>query len=155
MLQWLAADLNTTKADAAVRWLIAIFHHPPYSFGGHNSDLRIEGTEMRVVRSLPGLSVSELIPGNPPFLSPSYCGVPHTEPPRRTCTSFASDHHPIPMCGLLLKLHFKNSVSERCPIAGGSWCRSCDHGAQPHVRAITSTGRELWSVTHCRTVQQD
>ncbi|MEE2887424.1 MAG: metallophosphoesterase family protein [Planctomycetota bacterium] len=34
MAQWLKADLTATTA----RWLIAYFHHPPYSKGTHNSD---------------------------------------------------------------------------------------------------------------------
>jgi hypothetical protein len=44
MLTWLQADLaaNTKK------WLIAFWHHPPYSKGSHNSDTDPILTEMRV-----------------------------------------------------------------------------------------------------------
>ncbi len=34
MAQWLKADLDKTSAD----WLIAFFHHPPYTKGSHDSD---------------------------------------------------------------------------------------------------------------------
>jgi hypothetical protein len=34
MLTWLNADLNNCTAD----WVIAFFHHPPYSKGSHDSD---------------------------------------------------------------------------------------------------------------------
>ena len=34
MLTWLANDLAATDKD----WIIAYWHHPPYSWGGHNSD---------------------------------------------------------------------------------------------------------------------
>jgi hypothetical protein len=35
MYQWLCADLATTDQD----WVIAFWHHPPYTKGSHNSDL--------------------------------------------------------------------------------------------------------------------
>ena len=38
MLTWLAADLIATSQD----WIIALWHHPPYSKGSHNSDLEFE-----------------------------------------------------------------------------------------------------------------
>src|SRR5439155_6638247 len=43
MANWLRADLdaNTNK------WLIAFWHHPPYSKGSHDSDKEIELIEMR------------------------------------------------------------------------------------------------------------
>ncbi len=34
MLSWLKKDLQQTKQQ----WLIAVFHHPPYTKGSHNSD---------------------------------------------------------------------------------------------------------------------
>jgi len=43
MLTWLAQDLASTTQD----WIIAYWHHPPYSKGGHDSDLEIELIEMR------------------------------------------------------------------------------------------------------------
>ena len=43
MAQWLAADLaSTTKT-----WIIAAFHHPPYSKGSHDSDAESQLVEMR------------------------------------------------------------------------------------------------------------
>lgn len=43
MAQWLRADLDKTKAD----WLIAFWHHPPYTKGTHNSDTEGQLIEMR------------------------------------------------------------------------------------------------------------
>lgn len=34
MLQWLANDVNTTEQE----WIVAFWHHPPYSHGSHDSD---------------------------------------------------------------------------------------------------------------------
>ncbi|HEX5050512.1 MAG TPA: metallophosphoesterase, partial [Planctomycetota bacterium] len=34
MMTWLQADLASTTA----RWIVAFFHHPPYTFGSHDSD---------------------------------------------------------------------------------------------------------------------
>jgi hypothetical protein len=44
MLDWLAADL----ADTAQDWIIAYWHHPPYSKASHDSDAEIELIEMRM-----------------------------------------------------------------------------------------------------------
>jgi len=43
MLTWLENDLAATGKD----WIIAYWHHPPYSFGTHNSDFEVELIEMR------------------------------------------------------------------------------------------------------------
>lgn len=43
MAQWLKADLEKAKAD----WLIAFWHHPPYSKGSHDSDKEGQLIEMR------------------------------------------------------------------------------------------------------------
>jgi hypothetical protein len=43
MAQWLKADLEKTKAD----FLIAFFHHPPYTKGSHDSDKEAQLIEMR------------------------------------------------------------------------------------------------------------
>ncbi len=43
MLQWLEADLQATDK----KWIIAIWHHPPYSKGNADSDTGIELREMR------------------------------------------------------------------------------------------------------------
>jgi len=43
MMTWLQNDLASTMKD----WIIAYWHHPPYSKGTHNSDLEIELIEMR------------------------------------------------------------------------------------------------------------
>ena len=43
MLTWLGQDLAQNTAD----WLIAFFHHPPYSKGSHNSDTEGQLIDMR------------------------------------------------------------------------------------------------------------
>jgi hypothetical protein len=43
MLAWLEADLAATDR----RWIIAFWHHPPYSKGTHDSDTDTRMTEMR------------------------------------------------------------------------------------------------------------
>jgi len=43
MLKWLADDLQSTSQ----RWIIAFWHHPPYSKGSHDSDFEVELVEMR------------------------------------------------------------------------------------------------------------
>ncbi|MDA0346653.1 MAG: metallophosphoesterase [Verrucomicrobia bacterium] len=43
MAQWLRADLEQTKA----KWMIAFWHHPPYTMGSHNSDREQQLIEMR------------------------------------------------------------------------------------------------------------
>lgn len=43
MAKWLKADLEKTKAD----WVIAFWHHPPYTKGSHDSDKEKDLIEMR------------------------------------------------------------------------------------------------------------
>jgi acid phosphatase type 7 len=43
MAQWLKADLEDTQQD----WIIAFFHHPPYTKGSHDSDREKQLIEMR------------------------------------------------------------------------------------------------------------
>jgi hypothetical protein len=43
MLTWLEADLQQTTSD----WIVAFWHHPPYSKGSNDSDVRQEQIEMR------------------------------------------------------------------------------------------------------------
>ncbi|MEI6083673.1 MAG: LamG-like jellyroll fold domain-containing protein [Verrucomicrobiota bacterium] len=45
MLQWLQLDLQNLPASQ--KWLIAFWHHPPYTNGSHNSDTESELIEMR------------------------------------------------------------------------------------------------------------
>lgn len=44
MLTWLEADLTATTQD----WIVAYWHHPPYSKGSHNSDTEGRLVQMRV-----------------------------------------------------------------------------------------------------------
>lgn len=43
MAQWLQSDLEKTHAD----WIVAFWHHPPYTKGSHDSDKEEELIEMR------------------------------------------------------------------------------------------------------------
>ncbi|NIQ19604.1 MAG: hypothetical protein GTN95_05275, partial [Gammaproteobacteria bacterium] len=43
MLTWLAADLAANTRD----WIVAYWHHPPYSKGSHDSDTEAELIDMR------------------------------------------------------------------------------------------------------------
>ena len=43
MANWLRADLAATTSP----WIIAFWHHPPYSMGSHNSDYEYELIQMR------------------------------------------------------------------------------------------------------------
>lgn len=43
MLRWLDDDLAAADAD----WLIVFFHHPPYTFGSHNSNTESDLRQMR------------------------------------------------------------------------------------------------------------
>ena len=43
MARWLKLDLERSKAD----WLVAFFHHPPYTKGSHDSDREKQLIEMR------------------------------------------------------------------------------------------------------------
>jgi hypothetical protein len=43
MMSWLEADLSATFQD----WIIVFWHHPPYSKGGHDSDVELRLIEMR------------------------------------------------------------------------------------------------------------
>jgi hypothetical protein len=43
MANWLKADLEKAKAD----WIVAFWHHPPYTKGSHDSDKETDLTEMR------------------------------------------------------------------------------------------------------------
>jgi hypothetical protein len=43
MMTWLQNDVASTQQ----RWIVAFWHHPPYSKGNHNSDNEVELIEMR------------------------------------------------------------------------------------------------------------
>ncbi|MDH3626056.1 MAG: metallophosphoesterase [Acidobacteriota bacterium] len=43
MMGWLEADLAATAQD----WIVAFWHHPPYSRGSHNSDVLLNMIDMR------------------------------------------------------------------------------------------------------------
>jgi len=47
MARWLKSDLKQTREKGQTRWLIAFWHHPPYSLGTHNSDTEKPLVEMR------------------------------------------------------------------------------------------------------------
>ncbi len=45
MQEWLADDLAATSQ----KWIVAFYHHPPYTKGTHNSDTETEHIEMRTI----------------------------------------------------------------------------------------------------------
>jgi len=42
-MEWLKQDLQATRQE----WIVVYFHHPPYTWGSHNSDTEKEHIEMR------------------------------------------------------------------------------------------------------------
>lgn len=62
MLTWLEQDLIANDKD----WVVAFWHHPPYSHGSHNSDTETELVEMRrnVVPILEGYGVDLVLTGH-------------------------------------------------------------------------------------------
>jgi hypothetical protein len=62
MLTWLATDLAATTAD----WIVAYWHHPPYSKGSHDSDVEQPLREMRrnVVPILEAYGVDLVLAGH-------------------------------------------------------------------------------------------
>ena len=58
MLNWLAADLAAIDASKT-KWLIAMWHHPPYSKGSHNSDVEGNSIQLRA-NALPLLEAAGL-----------------------------------------------------------------------------------------------
>lgn len=70
MLTWLAQDLASTSRD----WLVAFWHHPPYSKGSHDSDFDPRMTEMRgnVLPILEGWGVDLVLTGHSHSYERSY-----------------------------------------------------------------------------------
>jgi acid phosphatase type 7 len=62
MATWLKTDLEKVKAD----WLIAFWHHPPYTKGTHDSDKEVELVEMRehIMPILEGAGVDVVLTGH-------------------------------------------------------------------------------------------
>ncbi len=70
MAAWLRNDLQSTTA----RWLIAFWHHPPYTKGSHNSDTEVELIEMRqnFLPILEGAGVDLVLTGHSHIYERSY-----------------------------------------------------------------------------------
>ncbi|HKQ60992.1 MAG TPA: thrombospondin type 3 repeat-containing protein [Candidatus Polarisedimenticolaceae bacterium] len=70
MLSWLQQDLAATDRD----WIIAAWHHPPYSKGSHDSDIDVELVEMRqnVVPILDAYGVDLTLAGHSHVYERSY-----------------------------------------------------------------------------------
>jgi hypothetical protein len=70
MLTWLDQDLAANTND----WLIAFFHHPPYTKGSHDSDWEIEHIEMRqnVLPILESYGVDLVLSGHSHIYERSY-----------------------------------------------------------------------------------
>lgn len=70
MAAWLRNDLQSTTA----RWIIAFFHHPPYTKGSHNSDTETELIQMRqnFLPILEGAGVDLVLTGHSHIYERSY-----------------------------------------------------------------------------------
>ncbi|HEX5043734.1 MAG TPA: metallophosphoesterase [Candidatus Polarisedimenticolaceae bacterium] len=70
MLAWLEQDLEDTLQD----WIVAVWHHPPYTKGSHDSDLETELIEMRenVVPILEAHGVDLMLSGHSHSYERSY-----------------------------------------------------------------------------------
>ncbi|MDH3464254.1 MAG: metallophosphoesterase family protein, partial [Acidimicrobiia bacterium] len=70
MLSWLELDL----ADTSQEWIVAFWHHPPYSKGSHDSDSELELIEMRenVVPILEDYGVDLVLTGHSHTFERSY-----------------------------------------------------------------------------------
>lgn len=62
MAQWLSADLQGNTLP----WVVACFHHPPYTKGSHDSDLEAESIDMReqILPILEGRGVDLVLGGH-------------------------------------------------------------------------------------------
>ena len=70
MMNWLQSDLNATTKD----WIVAFWHHPPYSKGSHNSDTETQLIEMRenAVKVLEASGVDLVLTGHSHSYERSY-----------------------------------------------------------------------------------
>lgn len=70
MYRWCETDLESTTQD----WIVAFFHHPPYSKGGHDSDTEAQMITMREVfgRLLEDHGVSLVLSGHSHSYERSY-----------------------------------------------------------------------------------
>lgn len=70
MLSWLKVDLSATNQD----WIVAYWHHPPYSKGTHDSDWELQLVEMRknVVPILEAAGVDLVLSGHSHIYERSY-----------------------------------------------------------------------------------
>ncbi len=46
-ITWLKKDLSAAQTDSTINWIIAFWHHPPYSRGTHNTDTAADLIEIR------------------------------------------------------------------------------------------------------------
>lgn len=99
MMNWMKSDLQSTTAD----WIIAFWHHPPYSKGSHDSDTEANLVEMRQV-FLPVLESYgvDLVLGG------------HSHAYERT--KFLNGHYGT--SGTLTSAHILNSGSGRVDVSG-------------------------------------
>lgn len=46
-ITWLKRDLAAAQTDSTIKWIVAFWHHPPYSRGTHNTDTAADLIEIR------------------------------------------------------------------------------------------------------------
>jgi hypothetical protein len=99
MATWLATDLAQTTKE----WLVAYWHHPPYSKGSHDSDTDLQMSEMRqnIVPILESYGVDLVLTGHShsyerSFLIDGHYGVSSTWDPATMLKQGGSGQDPTP-----------------------------------------------------------
>ena len=87
MYNWAQADLQSTNAD----WIVAVWHHPPYTKGSHNSDTETELVQMRqnFVPLMESYGVDLILSGH----SHSYDGSKFIDGHHGTSSTFSDSTH--------------------------------------------------------------
>ncbi len=117
MLTWLQNDLNSTSKP----WIIAFWHHPPYTKGSHDSDTESNLIDMRV-NALPILEAGgvDLILGG------------HSHSYER---SFLIDGH-YGLSSTFTEAHKKQSGGGRPGVDSGSYKKLSSDPQAPHAGAV-------------------
>jgi acid phosphatase type 7 len=73
MMDWLLADAQAARGNGA-KWLVTMFHHPPYSHGNHDSDFQQDMTNVRtkIVPLLEAAGVDLVLSGHSHSYERSY-----------------------------------------------------------------------------------
>lgn len=121
MLQWLDSDLAATTQE----WVIAFWHHPPYSWGTHDSDSELALIEMRqhVVPILEHYGVDL-----------TFCGHSHNYE-----RSYLINGH----------YGFSSDLAPGMVLDGGSGHESIDHSYQKPAEGLGANQGSVFAVCGC------